>query len=151
LHPLATIVAKTKLLVLPVYPAAWPQAKKHPIVQVVFKSYNDLRSLHLVKKIGFRYRQAGSTSPGSKFYSDPQNVDCHNRSSSTYYCQSGLDGRLTRFRGSAGAVNRALSPAEQMIPPPGNGISANDFSDLHNYLRHTLGLIPVKYVVRTRI
>ena len=30
LHPLATIIAKAKLLVLPVYPAAWPQAKKHP-------------------------------------------------------------------------------------------------------------------------
>ena len=59
LHPLATIVAKTKLLVLPVYPAAWPQAKKHPFVQVVFKSYNDLKTLHLVKKVGFRYRQAG--------------------------------------------------------------------------------------------
>ena len=33
LHPLATIIAKSKLLVLPVYPAAWPQAKKHPVVQ----------------------------------------------------------------------------------------------------------------------
>jgi hypothetical protein len=59
LHPLATIVAKTKLLVLPVYPAAWPQAKKHPFVQVVFKSYEALKSLYLVKKVGFRYRQAG--------------------------------------------------------------------------------------------
>ena len=29
LHPLATVIAKSKLLVLPVYPAAWPQAKKH--------------------------------------------------------------------------------------------------------------------------
>ena len=28
LHPLATVIAKSKLLVLPVYPAAWPQAKK---------------------------------------------------------------------------------------------------------------------------
>ena len=58
LHPLATIVAKTKLLVLPVYPAAWPQAKKHPFVQVVFKNYEAIKSLYLVKKIGFRYRQA---------------------------------------------------------------------------------------------
>jgi hypothetical protein len=33
LHPVATIIAKTKLLVLPVYPAAWPQAKQHPSVQ----------------------------------------------------------------------------------------------------------------------
>ena len=26
LHPIGTIIAKSKLLVLPVYPAAWPQA-----------------------------------------------------------------------------------------------------------------------------
>src|SRR5262249_30660405 len=31
LHPFATFIAKSKLLVLPVYPAAWPQAKQHPI------------------------------------------------------------------------------------------------------------------------
>jgi hypothetical protein len=58
LHPLATVIAKTKLLVLPVYPAAWPQAKKHPFVQAVFKNYKAIKSLNLVKKIGFRYRQA---------------------------------------------------------------------------------------------
>jgi hypothetical protein len=58
-HPLATIVAKTKLLVLPVYPAAWPQAKKQPFIQAVFKSYKAFESLYLVKKVGFRYRQAG--------------------------------------------------------------------------------------------
>jgi hypothetical protein len=59
LHPLATVIAKSKLLVLPVYPAAWPQAKKHPFVQLVFKSYKAIKSLYLVKKIGFRYRQVG--------------------------------------------------------------------------------------------
>jgi hypothetical protein len=59
LHPLATVIAKSKLLVLPVYPAAWPQAKKHPFVQFVFRSYKAIKSLYLVKKIGFRYRQAG--------------------------------------------------------------------------------------------
>jgi hypothetical protein len=58
LHPLATIIAKTKLLVLPVYPAAWPQAKKQPFIQVAFKSYKALESLYLVQKVGFRYRQA---------------------------------------------------------------------------------------------
>ena len=58
LHPLATVIAKSKLLVLPVYPAAWPQAKKHPFVQVVFKSYKAIKSLYVVKKVGFRYRQA---------------------------------------------------------------------------------------------
>jgi hypothetical protein len=59
LHPLATVIAKSKLLVLPVYPAAWPQAKKHPFVQFVFRSYKAIKSLYLVKKVGFRYRQAG--------------------------------------------------------------------------------------------
>jgi hypothetical protein len=32
LHPVATVIAKSKLLVLPVYPAAWPQARLHPRV-----------------------------------------------------------------------------------------------------------------------
>ena len=58
LHPLATVIAKTKLLVLPVYPAAWPQAKKHPFVQLVFKGYETIKSLYVIKKAGFRYRQA---------------------------------------------------------------------------------------------
>jgi hypothetical protein len=58
LHPLATVIAKSKLLVLPVYPAAWPQAKKHPFVQLVFKSYETIKSLYAIKKVGFRYRQA---------------------------------------------------------------------------------------------
>jgi hypothetical protein len=58
LHPLATVIAKSKLLVLPVYPAAWPQAKKHPFVQSVFKSYEAIRRLYVIKKFGFRYRQA---------------------------------------------------------------------------------------------
>src|SRR5260370_21784165 len=58
LHPLATVIAKRKLLVLPVYPAAWPQAKKHPFVQLVFKSYETIKCLYVIKKVGFRYRQA---------------------------------------------------------------------------------------------
>ena len=58
LHPLATVIAKSKLLVLPVYPAAWPQARKHPFVQRVFKSYEIIRDLYAIKKVGFRYRQA---------------------------------------------------------------------------------------------
>jgi hypothetical protein len=59
LHPVATVIAKSKLLVLPVYPAAWPQAKKHLFVQVVIKTYNAFNSLYLVEKVSFRYRQAG--------------------------------------------------------------------------------------------
>ena len=57
LHPLATILAKSKLLVLPVYPAAWPQAKKHPFVQFVAASYEAFKRLYLTRKFGFRYAQ----------------------------------------------------------------------------------------------
>jgi hypothetical protein len=58
LHPLATVIAKSKLLVLPVYPAAWPQAKRHPLVQLGFKGYETLKRMYVIKKVGFRYRQA---------------------------------------------------------------------------------------------
>jgi len=58
LHPLATIVAKSKLLVVPVYPAAWPQAKKNQLVQLLFRGCRALKRLYPVKKISFRYRQA---------------------------------------------------------------------------------------------
>ncbi|MBV9533131.1 MAG: hypothetical protein JO283_19205 [Bradyrhizobium sp.] len=61
LHPLATVIAKTKLLVLPVYPAAWPQAKKHPFVALVFKGYETIKCVYVLKKVGFRYRQAEVT------------------------------------------------------------------------------------------
>jgi hypothetical protein len=57
LHPLATIIAKSKLLVLPAYPAAWPQAKKHPFVQALAAIYRDFTNLHLVQKTGYLYRQ----------------------------------------------------------------------------------------------
>jgi hypothetical protein len=65
LHPLATVIAKSKLLVLPVYPAAWPQAKKHPFVQLLINSYKAIKSLYLVRKFGFRYRQARIASTAS--------------------------------------------------------------------------------------
>jgi hypothetical protein len=58
LHPVATIIAKTKLLVLPVYPAAWPQAKKHPIMQALFAAWKYVSRMHVVQKAGSRYRQA---------------------------------------------------------------------------------------------
>ena len=58
LHPLATVIAKSKLLVLPVYPAAWPQAKKTRFVQLVFKGYETFKRVYVIKKVGFRYRQA---------------------------------------------------------------------------------------------
>jgi hypothetical protein len=57
LHPLATLIAKSKLLVLPVYPAAWPQAKRHPFVQAIFQFYRYLTNLRVMQKIEYRYRQ----------------------------------------------------------------------------------------------
>lgn len=58
LHALATIIAKSKLLVLPVYPAAWPQAKQHPLVQLAFRGYETLRRTYVIRKLLFRYSQA---------------------------------------------------------------------------------------------
>jgi hypothetical protein len=60
LHPVATVIAKSKLLVLPVYPAAWPQAKRHPIPQAVFQFYCWFTSLYVIQKTGYRYREAES-------------------------------------------------------------------------------------------
>ena len=57
LHPLATVIAKSKLLVLPVYPAAWPQAKRHPLIIAMIEGWRWLLSLYPVRKIGYRYRQ----------------------------------------------------------------------------------------------
>src|SRR5437667_188547 len=48
LHPLATIIAKSKLLVVPVYPAAWPQAKKHPFVQVIFRGARAIQRVNAI-------------------------------------------------------------------------------------------------------
>jgi hypothetical protein len=57
LHPFATFIAKSKLLVLPVYPAAWPQAKEHPIVQRFFQFCRYSMSLDVVQKARYRYQQ----------------------------------------------------------------------------------------------
>jgi hypothetical protein len=57
LHPFATFIAKSKLLVLPVYPAAWPQAKQHPIVQRFFQFCRYCMSLDVIQKVQYRYRQ----------------------------------------------------------------------------------------------
>jgi hypothetical protein len=58
LHAPAAVVAKSKLLVLPVYPAAWPQAKQHPLVQLASRAYETLKRMYVIRKVGFRYRQA---------------------------------------------------------------------------------------------
>lgn len=60
LHPFATVIAKSKLLVLPVYPAAWPQAKKHPLVQGMFEAWRVIASLTLARKTAVRYGQLDS-------------------------------------------------------------------------------------------
>jgi hypothetical protein len=57
LHPLATIIAKSKLLVLPVYPAAWPQAKHHPFIKSLLALFRYLAGLRVMRKIAHRYRQ----------------------------------------------------------------------------------------------
>ena len=57
LHPLATVIAKSKLLVLPAYPAAWPQAKKHPLIQAAARLYRYVTSFHVIQKVGYRYTQ----------------------------------------------------------------------------------------------
>jgi hypothetical protein len=57
LHPVATIIAKSKILVLPVYPAAWPQAKKHAWVQAALRCMHRIAALDFVRKVAHRYRQ----------------------------------------------------------------------------------------------
>lgn len=57
LHPVATVIAKSKLLVLPVYPAAWPQAKRHPAMQALIRSWNYLVAHDFARKTIYRYRQ----------------------------------------------------------------------------------------------
>jgi len=66
LHPFATIVAKSKLLVLPVYPAAWPQAKKHPLVQASFRFWHYISGLYLARKTSNRYRQMEGTAAAGR-------------------------------------------------------------------------------------
>lgn len=57
-HAVATVIAKSKRLVLPAYPAAWPQAKKHPLVQFMFRSYDALKRTYVIGKLGVRYSHA---------------------------------------------------------------------------------------------
>ena len=56
-HVVATVLAKSKLLMLPAYPAAWPQAKKHPIVQLGARIWRFLANLRFIDKIGYRFGQ----------------------------------------------------------------------------------------------
>ena len=56
-HGVATILAKSKLLMLPAYPAAWPQAKRHPIVQAAARVWRFVAGLGLVQKTMYRFGQ----------------------------------------------------------------------------------------------
>lgn len=56
-HAVATILAKSKLLMLPAYPAAWPQAKKHPVVQAGTRVWRFVANLRFVRKTIFRFGQ----------------------------------------------------------------------------------------------
>jgi hypothetical protein len=58
LHPVATIIAKSKILVLPVYPAAWPQAKKHAWVQAAIQGIHCIAALNCIRKAAHRYQQS---------------------------------------------------------------------------------------------
>jgi hypothetical protein len=60
LHVVATVVAKSKLLVLPVYPAAWPQAKQHPWIQGMFRAWRAFTAHYLIRKTIHRYRRLDS-------------------------------------------------------------------------------------------
>ena len=57
LHPVATIIAKSKLLVLAAYPAAWPQAKKHAWVQAALRRMDCIVALDSIRKAAHRYQQ----------------------------------------------------------------------------------------------
>ena len=57
LHPVATVIAKSKLLVLPAYPAAWPQAKKHAWVQAALRYMHHIAALDCIQKTAHRYQQ----------------------------------------------------------------------------------------------
>jgi len=57
LHPVAAVIAKSKLLVLPAYPAAWPQAKKHIWMQVAFRCVHRMAELDSMRKTAHRYQQ----------------------------------------------------------------------------------------------
>src|SRR5262245_35610904 len=57
LHPVATLIAKSKLLVLPAYPAAWPQAKKHPSVRAAYQFCQGCAGLAITQRARYRYRR----------------------------------------------------------------------------------------------
>ena len=57
LHPVATVIAKSKLAALAAYPAAWPQAKKHAWVQTALGWLDRIAALDRMRKTAHRYQQ----------------------------------------------------------------------------------------------
>jgi hypothetical protein len=64
LHPVATMIAKSKVLILPVYPAAWPQARKHALVQTALRCMDQVAALECARKTAHRYRQTSAVLAG---------------------------------------------------------------------------------------
>jgi hypothetical protein len=58
LHPPATVIAKSKLLVLPVTRQPGHRPKNIRSFNFVFKSYEAIKCLYVIEKVGLRYRQA---------------------------------------------------------------------------------------------
>lgn len=56
-HGVATVLAKSKLLMLPAYPAAWPQAKQHPVVQAGARVWRFVAGLAPIRKAMYRFGQ----------------------------------------------------------------------------------------------
>jgi len=57
LHPVAAVIAKSKLLLLPAYPAAWPRARKHAWVQAAVRCLHRMVELDSMRKTAHRYQQ----------------------------------------------------------------------------------------------
>jgi transposase len=56
-HFPVALMAKSKILVLPVYPAAWPQAKRHWFVRRVQDVLRAFNRFAAVRRLALRYRQ----------------------------------------------------------------------------------------------
>ena len=100
LHPVATIIAKTKLLVLPVYPAAWPQAKQHPSVQALIGFWRYFATLYFVRKTRHRYRSLKGTVA--------EGVEASGRLTSSFGLRSRLDLLLAPLDSVAAVIGQGL-------------------------------------------
>ena len=64
LHPVATVIAKSKFVLLPAYPAVWPQARKHSWVQAAFRWLQRIAAFDCSRKTIHRYRQTRAFAGG---------------------------------------------------------------------------------------